>query len=548
MEEKEDEEEDLMELRATDEMVPQRFHKYLKVFEKKDSKRMPTRKAWDHAIDLREGFVPKKRKIYPLSRVEREEVQEFVKDQLRKRYIRPLKSPQTSPVFFVLKKDGKKRMVQDYRYLNSWTIKNNYPLPLISDLIDSIGKKKVFTKMDLRWGYNNVRIKEGDEWKAAFSMPEESFEPMVMFFGLTNSPAMFQAMMNDLLRDLVVEEKVAVFIDDVMIATKTEEGHDEIVEEVLRRLEENDLFVKPEKCVWKVREMGFLGVIIGEDGVRMEKEKVQGVIEWPVPKSMKDVQKFLRLANYYRWFVKDFAMIAKPLHKMTRKDKKWNWRERQQKAFEELKKRFTMEPVLVTPDLDKKMRVEVDVSDFATRGVLSMKYEDEKWRPVAYISKSLNEAERNYEIHDKEMLAIIRCLEAWRHFLEGAKDQFEIWTDHKNLEYFMKAQKLNQKQARWLLYLSRFDFVLKHVAGKSMGRADSLSRRVDWAEGVEKDNENQVMLKKEWLEVRAMEQLVEGPEKEIVKKIKEARDKDEEVIKVVEKMKKAGIKMLRNEE
>jgi len=448
VEEKEKEEEDLIELRATEEMVPRWFHKYLKVFEKKNSERMPTRKTWDHAIDLREGFVPKKSKIYRLSRVEREEVQEFVKDQLRKGYIRPSKLPQTSPVFFVPKKDGKKRMVQDYRYLNSWTIKNNYPLPLISDLIDSIGKKKVFMKIDLRWGYNNIRIKERDEWKAAFLMPEGSFEHMVMFFGLTNSPATFQAMMNDLLRDLVVEEKVAVFIDDVMIATETEEGHDEIVEEVLRRLEENNLFVKPEKCVWKVREVEFLGVIIGEDGVRIEKEKVQGVIEWLVPRNMKEVQKFLGLANYYQWFVKDFATIAKPLHKTTRKGKKWEWGEKQQKAFEELKRRFMTEPVLVTPDLDKEMRVKADALDFATGGVLSMKCEDERWRPVAYISKSLNEAERNYEIHDKEMLAIIRCLEAWRYFLEGAKGRFEIWTDYKNLEYFMKAQKLNRRQAR----------------------------------------------------------------------------------------------------
>jgi len=319
-----------------------------------------------------------------------------------------------SPVFFVPKKDGKKRMVQDYQYLNSWMVKNNYLLPLISDLIDSIGKKKVFTKMDLHWGYNNVRIKEEDEWKAAFSTPEGSFEPTVMFFGLTNSPATFQAMMNDLVRDLVVEEKVAVFIDDVMIATETEEGHDEIVEEILRRLEENNLFVKPEKCVWKVREVGFLGVMIGEDGVKMEKEKVQGVVEWLVPKSVKDMQKFLGLANYYRQFVKDFAKIAKPLHEMTMKETKWSWGERQQKAFEELKERFTMEPVLVTPDLDREMRVEADASDFAMGGVLSMKCEDEdeRWRPVAYISKSLNEAERNYEIHDKEMLAIIQCLEA----------------------------------------------------------------------------------------------------------------------------------------
>jgi len=160
-------------------------------------------------------------------------------------------------------------------------------------------------------------------------MPEGSFEPTVMFFGLTNSPATFQAMMNNLLRDLVVEEKVVVFIDNVMVATETEEGHDKIVEEVLRRLEENDLFVKPEKCVWKVREVGFLGVIIRENGVRMEKGKVQRVIEWPVPKSVKDVQKFLGLANYYRWFVKYFAKIARPLHEITRKENKWNWGKRQ---------------------------------------------------------------------------------------------------------------------------------------------------------------------------------------------------------------------------
>jgi len=175
--EKELDEEDMIIVRKTEEMVPRRFHKYLKVFEKKELERMPTRKAWDHAIDLREVFVPKKGKIYPLSRVEREEVQEFVKDQLRKGYIRQSKSPQISLVFFVPKENGKKRMVQDYWYLNSWTIKNNYLLPLILDLIDSIGKKKVFMKMNLHWGYNNIRIKEGDEWKAAFSTPEGPLNP-----------------------------------------------------------------------------------------------------------------------------------------------------------------------------------------------------------------------------------------------------------------------------------------------------------------------------------------------------------------------------------
>ena len=196
----------------------------------------------------KEGFISQKEKVYPLSREEREEVREFVKEQLRKRYIWPSKSLQTALVFFVEKKDGKKRMVQDYRYLNEWTIKNDYPLPLISDILENIGTKKIFTKMDLRWGYNNVRIKEGDKWKAAFTTLEELFEPTVIFFGLTNFPATFQAMMNELLRDLINTGKVVAFIDNVIVGTETEEGHDEIVVEVIRRLEENDLYVKPEKC------------------------------------------------------------------------------------------------------------------------------------------------------------------------------------------------------------------------------------------------------------------------------------------------------------
>ena len=168
------------------------------------------------------------------------------------------------------------------------------------DVLENIGTKKLFTKMDLRWGYNNVRIKEGDEWKAAFTMPEGSFEPTVMFFGLTNSPATFQAIMNELLRDLINTGKVVVFIDDVIVGTEMEEGHDELVAEVVKRMEENNLYVKLEKCKWKVKEVEFLGVVIGPEGIKMEKVKVKGVLEWPIPKCVKDVQKFLGLVNYYR--------------------------------------------------------------------------------------------------------------------------------------------------------------------------------------------------------------------------------------------------------
>jgi len=292
------------------------------VFGKVESKRMPTRKVWDHAIDLKETFKPRKERIYPLSKNEREEVQNFVEDQLRKGYIRPSKSPQTSLVFFVGKKDRSKRMVIDYCNLNDQTVKNNYPLPLITELIDNIGSKKVFTKMDLRWGFNNVRIKEGDEWKGAFTMHIGSFEPIVMFFEMTNSPATFQAMINEILRDLINKGKVAAFVDDVLVGTETEEGHDEIVEEILRRLEENDLYVKPEKCVWKARKIGFLGVVIGPNGIEMEAEKVDGVLSWPQPKTVKDIRKFLGLANYYRRFIKDFARVARPLNILTRKNEK----------------------------------------------------------------------------------------------------------------------------------------------------------------------------------------------------------------------------------
>jgi len=283
-----------------EELVPRRFWKWRKVFRKAELERMLVRKPWDHVIELKEGFVLRKGKVYLLSRDKREEVQAFVEDQLRKGYIRPSKSPQTLPVHFVAKKDGKRRMVQDYQHINEGTIKNAYLLPLIADILDRVGTRKVFTKLDLCWGYNNIRIKEGDKWKVVFTTHIGSYEPTVMYFRLTNSPATFQTMMNNLFRDMVNQGNTATFIDNIIITTDTEEGQNKIVEEVLRRLEENDLFVKPEKCRWKVREVEFLGVVIGPGGVRMQKEKVDGVLSWPTPRSAKDVQKFMGLANYYR--------------------------------------------------------------------------------------------------------------------------------------------------------------------------------------------------------------------------------------------------------
>ena len=211
-------------------------------------------------------------------------------------------------------------MVQDYQYLNKHMVKNNYPLLLITQLIDKLQGAKLFIKMNLRWGYNNICIKENDEWKVAFTCFCELFEPLVMYFGLCNSPAMFQAMMNEIFTDM--DDVVVVYIDDLMIFTKTENQaeHDKIVLEVLRRLEENDLFVKPKKCMFHTTEVDFLSMIVRHDGIKMDQEKVKAILEWPEPKMVKGVRSFLRLANFYRRFIKDYAKVTRPLHDLMKKE------------------------------------------------------------------------------------------------------------------------------------------------------------------------------------------------------------------------------------
>jgi len=221
---------------------------------------------------------------------------------------------------------------------------------------------------------------------------------------------------------------------EIIIFTRIEEGHDEIVQEVLCRLCANDLFLKPEKCFFKQQEIEFLGLIIGPNGVEMDPSKVEGIMNWPMPTKVKDVQSLLGLANFYHQFVKDFSKIAAPLHKLTRKDQKWEWDAVHQKAMDELKARFMKQPILTMVDTMKELYIKSDASDFATGAVLSMKCDDNKWHPCAYLSKGLNDVEQNYDTHDKDMFRIMRALESWRYYLEGAKVQFEIWNNHRNLQ------------------------------------------------------------------------------------------------------------------
>jgi hypothetical protein len=457
-----------------------------------------------------------------------------------------------SPVFFIKKKDGSLRLVQDYRALNAITVKNKYPLPLISELIETLRGARYFTKLDVRWGFNNVRIKEGDEWKAAFRTNRGLFEPLVMFFGLTNSPATFQTMMNDLFRELVTEGSVVVYLDDILIFTESVEEHREVTRRVLKILEENRLFLKPSKCEFEKTKVEYLGVIISHNSVEMDPVKVAGVAEWPTPLNKKQVQSFLGFTNFYRRFIQDFSHHARPLFDLTKNDVKWRWESEERSAFESLKAQITSAPILSSPDNSSPFRIEADSSDFATGAVLSQQSsEDEKWHPVAFLSKSLSAVERNYEIHDKEMLAIIRAIEEWRHFLEGAEHPFEVWTDHKNLEYFRTAKKLNRRQARWSLVLARFDFTLHHRPGKSMGKSDALSRRADHGTG-SNDNADIVLLTPGLFAIRALEGLqVFGEERDLLRDIRKGireGEPEEAISKVVKELKASSARTVRSAE
>jgi len=436
--------------------------------------------------------------------------------------------------------------------LNAVTVKNRYPLPLISELVSQFRGARYFTKLDVQWGFNNVHIKPGDEWKAAFHTNHSLFEPLVMFFGMTNSPATFQTMMNDIFRTLIAEEIIVVYLDDILIFTRTEEEHKRAVWRVLEVLAEHKLFLCPEKCEFHWKEIEYLGLVISENKVAMDLVRVAGVCDWPTLENWTDVQAFIGFVNFYRHFIQDFSTIARPLFDLTCSDQAWNWDTKEQEAFEGLKMAVTTAPVLISPQDSEPFRIEADSSDFASGAVLSQRLPgEEKWHPVAFYSKSLSPVERNYEIHDKEMLAIIRALEEWRHFLEGARHPVEIWTDHKNLEYFMTAKKLNCRQARWSLYLARFDFKLTHCPGCCMGKSDVLSQRPDHSKGAS-DNEDMVLLQPELLAIRALEGVqMKGLEKGILREICQGNqrgDQKEPVAKAARELQQAMSKTVHSAE
>ncbi len=475
-----------------EEMVPDWCRDFNDLFDKDNFNELPEPKTWDHAIELTPNASANLDcKVYPLNRNKQVELDKFLNENLSSGQIWPSKLPMASPFFFIKKKDGKLRPVQDYQKLNEMTIKNRYPLPLISELMDKLWGTKYFSKLDVRWGYNNVCIKTSDEWKAAFKTNRGLFKPTVMFFRLTNSPATFQWMMNDIFKDLIVSGAVTVYLDDILIMSKTKEEHCRITCEVLKVLQKSKLFLKAEKCEFETLKTEYLRVIISEGSIHMDPVKIAGIAEWPVPAKKQQLQSFLGFTNFYWRFIKGYSKVVKPMMQLTGNNP-WKWGPAQQGTFKELKRLLAEEVVLAIPTEEGKFHVKADASEAAIGAVLSQE-QDGKWCPVTFLSKSLMGTEQNYEIYHKELLAIMLALDEWRHYLMGAAQDFEIWTDHQNLQYFRKPQKLNQRQARWVTELAEYHFSLHHKPGTVNKKANLLSQRADHEQGKEDNNEVTVL-------------------------------------------------------
>ncbi len=438
---------------------------------------LPPHRTGDCAIDLQPGSQPPKGRIFPLSQPEAESLKSYIEEELTKGFLRPSTSPASAGFFFVKKKDGGLRPCIDYRGLNDITIKFRFPLPLVPEALEQLREARYFTKLDLRSTYNLIRIREGDEWKTAFSTTTGHYEYLVMPFGLANSPSVFQSFINKVFRDML-NRWVIVYIDDILIYSTSLKDHIKQVQAVLRRLIDHQLYVKAEKCEFNQESVSFLGYMISSGGVAMEDKKIHNVVNWPQPTTLKELQRFLGFANFYRRFIRKFSTVAAPLTSMMKKgNQRLTWSPAAHQAFRTLKERFTTAPILHHPEPEQEFFVEVDASSTGIGAVLSQRQGDpHKLYPCAFFSRKLNPAEQNYDVGNRELLAMKAAFEEWRHWLEGAKHPFTVLTDHLNLEYLKSAKRLNHRQARWSLFFTRFNFKSTYRPGSQNTKADTLSR------------------------------------------------------------------------
>jgi hypothetical protein len=401
---------------------------------------MPPDMEVELVIDLLPGTVPTFKRPYKRSVEELKGLKKQLTELQEAGYLRSSSSPWGAPVLFVQKKDGSQRMCVDYRSLNDVTVKNKYPLPHIEDLFDQMRGARVFSKIDLRSGYHQMKIRPSDIPKTAFSTRYGLYEFTVMSFGLTNAPAYFMNLMNKVFMEYLYRF-VVVFIDDILIYSRSESDHEQHLRLVLQKLRDNQLYAKFSKCEFWIDKVPFLGHIISNGGIAVDPAKVKEVMEWRVPTTVTEIRSFLGLAGYYRRFIEGFSKIAKPMTLLLEKGKEFKWDEKCQESFDQLKERLMSPPVLVMPDLQKGFDIYCDACGQGLGCVLM-----QEGHVIAYASRQLRKHELNYPTHDLELAAVVHALKIWRDYIMGTKCQ--VYTDHKSLKYIFTQKDLNLRQYR----------------------------------------------------------------------------------------------------
>ncbi|GES79037.1 enzymatic polyprotein, putative [Rhizophagus clarus] len=442
-----------------------------------------------HEIKIKEGQEPIMQKRYRETEEKGKFIKKEIEQMLKLERIRPSKSPWASPVTLANKKTGNYRFCVGYRKLNAVTIIDAYPLPRIDELLEKYRTAKWFTSLDLAAGFHQVEIAEEDKEKTAFICLKGLYEYNVMPFGLKNAPGTFQRLMDEILSEYI-GEFVVVYIDDIMIYSKSFEEHIEHLEKVLRKLKEKNIILKLKKCKFGERNIEFLGHIVGRDGLKPEEKKIEKIRNMERPRNIREIRSFLGLCSYYRKFVKDFSRIAKPISNLVRKNVEFKWEEKQQEAFEELKKRLMEYPVLIQPDFNKKFILMTDASGEGLGAVLGQRDKSGKERVIAYASRSLTGAETNYAITNLECLAVVWAVQHFHKFLIERK--FEIITDHAALKGLMNAKIPKGRRARWIMELQQYDCEMIHRNGKENKNADALSRMKYENSNKRKSNEKEV--------------------------------------------------------
>jgi hypothetical protein len=448
------------------------LEKHSSVFPDALPKGAPPRRSVEHQIDLVEGAVPKSKPPYRLGPKEQDEMETQIKDLLDQGFIRPSISPWGAPVLFVPKKDGRWRMCIDYRALNKDTVKDRFPVPRIDELLDRLGRAKYFTKLDLASGYHQIGVARGDIAKTAFRTNRGSYEFIVMPFGLTNAPATFQRLINGVFAK-EINDFVLVYLDDILIFSETLEDHWKHLDIALQRLKDAKLFGRIHKCDFLKEEVEYLGFRISKDGISTDPSKVQAVVQWPTPTSVRDVRSFLGLASYYRRFIRNFSLIAKPLTDLTKNAVKWQWEEEQEHAFVQIKVALVSAPVLRIPDFGKEFVLTTDASLVSVGAILQQNF-GEGVQPVAYASRKFNPTECRYSAYERELLAIVWAIGLWRPYLDSG--HFIVQSDHSSLRHLPNQASTNRRVWKWISVMQSYDCTIEHIPGKT-NPADGLSRR-----------------------------------------------------------------------